>query len=151
MPVFRFRAQPALDLRRREQEAAQRELARADAERQRAQARVGAAERALADATRGADAAVPASGMTRIDWYRSWLLRLERERAALSEALQGREAVVVQARASALAVRRRCEALERLRAKAYQMYLAADAAAERKTIDEAAAQRHARRAITEGA
>ena len=48
MAGFRFRAQPALDLRRREYEVAQRVLARADAERHQAHTRVEAAECASA-------------------------------------------------------------------------------------------------------
>jgi flagellar export protein FliJ len=152
MARFRFRPQPALDLRRREHEAAQRELARADLERQRAQSHVEAAERALVGAVRSADAAARTPGaVSQLDWYRSWIVRLEGERAETSEALRTHERTVLTARAASLAARRRHEALERLREKAYAAHLAGEADAERKLIDEVASQRYARRAITEGA
>ena len=82
MPAFRFRAQPALDLRRREYEAAQRALARADAERHHAQMHVEATECAIEQGRRDADAAVRANptGADR-EWYRFWIVRLERDRS----------------------------------------------------------------------
>jgi flagellar export protein FliJ len=150
--AFRFRAQPALDLRRREHDAAQRELARADAERQRARDRVDAAGRAIADARRQADAALAGESPGEAEWYRFWIVRLDRDRTALMAALRDREADVARARAACLAARQRCEALARFREKAWAAYRAAEAAHERKTIDDIATQRFAaRRDITEGA
>ena len=146
MAGFRFRAQPALDLRRREYEAAQRVLARADAERQQAHTRVEAAERASAQARREADDAVrtPVGGRDR-EWYRFWIVRLDREREAAAATLTQKDAAVAAARAACLHARQRCEALERFRDKAHTAYLAGLAAEERKIIDDLATQRYALR------
>ena len=146
MRAFHFRAQPALDLRRREHEAAQRVLARADAERQQAQARVHEAERTIAEARAAADAAArhTAIGPDR-DWYRFWIIRLDRERQALQRALHVCDAALEAARTACMEARRRCEALERFREKALDAHRAAADAEERKAIDELATQRYALR------
>jgi flagellar export protein FliJ len=147
MPVFTFRAQPALDLRRREHEAAQRVLARADAERQQARARLDAAERAAAQGRHDADtAARSALGQGEREWYRFWIIRLDRERGAAAVHLQRHDEALAHARSACLQARQRCEALERLREKAYAAYLEGVTAAEKKIIDELATQRYALRA-----
>jgi len=146
MAGFRFRAQPALDLRRREYEVAQRVLARADAERHQAHTRVEAAECASAQARREADEAVrtPVAARDR-EWYRFWIVRLDREREAAAATLAQQDAAVAAARAACLQARQRCEALERFRDKAHTAYLAGLAAEERKIIDDLATQRYALR------
>ena len=152
MPAFRFRAQPALDLRRREHDAAQRALARADAERQRARDRVDTADRALSAAQRDLDdvSRTPGSQQER-EWYRFWIVRLEQERTALQVTLTACEEAVAVTRAACLNARQRCEALERFREKAYVAYVAAEAVRDRKMIDELAARRFtARRNVSEG-
>jgi flagellar export protein FliJ len=143
---FKFRAQPALDLRRREYEVAQRVLAQADAERQRTQAHVEAADRASAQARREADDAVrtPVAGRDR-EWYRFWILRLDRERETAAVTLARADEAVNAARVACLKARQRCEALERFRDKAHTAYLAGLAAEERKIIDDLATQRYALR------
>jgi flagellar export protein FliJ len=142
MRAFRFRAQPALDLRCREHDAAQRALARADAERQRARERVAAAEARVRAAQHEADAA--GSGTDR-EWYRFWIVRLEQERAACRLDLERREADVAAARAAWLLARQRRESLERLKEKSYRAHLAAEDLRERRMIDELAARRFATR------
>jgi flagellar export protein FliJ len=146
MPAFKFRAQPALDLRRREHEAAQRVLARADAERQQARARLDAAERAAAQARHDADTAARGSAAhADREWYRFWIIRLDRERGAATMHLQRHDEALAHARSACLQARQRCEALERLREKAYAAYLAGVTAAEKRIIDELATQRYALR------
>ena len=146
MAGFRFRAQPALDLRRRDYEVAQRVLARADAERHQAHARVEAAGCASAQARCEADEAAraPIAGRDR-EWYRFWIVRLDRERDVAAARLAQHDQAVAAARAACLQARQRCEALERFRAKAYTAYLAGLAAEERKIIDDLATQRYALR------
>jgi flagellar export protein FliJ len=143
---FKFRAQPALDLRRREYEAAQRVLARADAERQHAHTRLEAAERAGAQARREADetARTPDAARDR-EWYRFWIVRLDRERETAAATLAQHDELVAAARSACLQARQRCEALERFRDKAHSAYLAGLAAEERKIIDDLATQRFALR------
>ena len=146
MAGFKFRAQPALDLRRREYEDAQRVLARADAERHHAHARFEAAERAAAQARREADesARTPDAGRDR-EWYRFWIVRLDRERETAAATLTQHDELVAAARSACLQARQRCEALERFRDKAHSAYLAGLAAEERKIIDDLATQRYALR------
>jgi flagellar export protein FliJ len=146
MPAFRFRAQPALDLRRREYDAAQRALARADAERHHAQRHLEATECAIAQARRDADEAVRANpAATEREWYRFWIVRLERDRSDALAALTRQDARLAAARAACMQARQRCEALERFRQKAYDAWLASLEAEERKIIDDLATQRYALR------
>jgi flagellar export protein FliJ len=142
--AFKFRAQAALDLRTRELEAAQRDLARAEADRDLARQRVGEATRAVAAArVTAATAQQTATDCTALQWYRFWILRLDHERKALETTLTAREEAVRQATAACLRARQRRESLARFRDKAQLAYEAAEAAAERKLIDELATRRYA--------
>ena len=142
MPTFRFRAQAALDLRRREFDAARRELAVAEQVRDDARRRVehaDAAVRAARDA--GSARAHQAGTITDWHWYRFWILRLEHERTAEGVVLASKEARVEAARVACARAKQRCESLERFRAKARETFDAAEAAAERKLVDELATRR----------
>jgi flagellar export protein FliJ len=142
--AFRFRAQAALDLRARELEEAQRELARAEARRAAAQAAVEEATWAAAQARTQAAGVQREGGSVRdLEWYRFWILRLDHERAALAAALAAREHDVARVTAACLRARQRRESLERFKQKARAAYDAAELAAERKVIDELAARRFA--------
>jgi flagellar export protein FliJ len=141
---FRFRAQAALDLRVREHEAALRELARAESEQQRADAQLQLAARTLEEGKRTADAAVrTATSAADLQWYRFWIVRLDRERGVCAAAVQRQSEVVAAARSACLAARQRRESLERFRDKAQAASLEAEAATERKLIDELATRRFA--------
>ena len=153
MPTFRFRAQPALELRRREHEAAQRALARVDAERQHTDVRLSSAEHTLGAARKESDEASTRPELQpKLEWYRFWIVKLEQERVALRAALDACETAVAEARAACLAARQRYEALDRLREKAYSAYVAEEAAADRKQIDELAVRQFiAQRRADQGA
>jgi flagellar export protein FliJ len=142
MQKFRFRADVALDVRRRALEQAERELARAEQDRLDASRRVEAADAAVRDAQR---TAIPAAGEPAapqlMQWYRFWIVRLEHERRRQQQLLAARDAGVITARAACVQAKQQCRALERLREKALARHAAADAAEERKLIDELAAQR----------
>ena len=142
MPTFRFRAQAALDLRRRQLDDARRELADAERVRDLARLRVVDADAALAEARAAGTARAHEAGtITEWHWYRFWILRLEYERRAEAAALMSREALVEQARVACLTAKQRCESLERYRQKALDAFEAAEAAAERKLVDELATRR----------
>ena len=142
MPTFRFRAQAALDLRRRQFDTARRELAETERVRDEARRRVDAADASLAAARRdGSERAHRAGTITDWHWYRFWILRLEHERVAELAALSAREALVEASRAACARARQRYESLERFRDKAREAFEAAEAAAERKLIDELATRR----------
>lgn len=144
MPVFRFRAQAALDLRRRELEATQRELARTQRDLAAARQRLAGAEAAYRSASDETAARMRETATsTELHWYRSWILRLDHERKAGAATVAAREASVASAANACMHAKRRCESLERLRTRAQQTHEAAEAAAERKLIDELATRRHA--------
>ena len=75
-----------------------------------------------------------------------WIIRLDRERDIAKSVLAQHDAVLAAARALCLQARQRCESLERFREKAHRAFLEAEAAEERKIIDDLATQRYALRA-----
>jgi flagellar export protein FliJ len=140
---FKFRAQAALDLRTRELQDAQRQLARAEGDRDAARLRVQHADEALDGArTQAAAAERTATDCTALQWYRFWILRLSHERKAHAAALAAREEAVKRAAAACMRAEQKREALDRFREKARLGYEAAEAAAERKLIDELATRRY---------
>ena len=142
--AFRFRAQAALDLRTRELEVAQRDLARAETDRDLARRRVGAATDAVARARATAsEAQRTATDCTALQWYQFWITRLDHERTAHETTLTAREEAVRRATDTCMRARQRRESLARFREKAQLGYEAAEAAAERKLIDELATRRYA--------
>jgi flagellar export protein FliJ len=141
---FKFRAQAALDLRTRQLQDAQRELARAEGDRDAARLRVEAADAALDEARAQATAAQrTATDCTALQWYRFWILRLSHERKAHGVTLAAKEEAVARATAACMRAQQRREALDRFREKARLGYEAQEAAAERKLIDELATRRYA--------
>ena len=141
---FRFRAQAALDLRLREEEQAQRDLARAQGDRELARQRFEAAAGAARDARVQVDAAArECRSVNELQWYRFWIVRLDHERNGHAAAVVARDAAVQRAAAKLTEARLRRESLERFKTKARAAYDAAEADAERKLIDELATQRFA--------
>ena len=136
MRGFRFRAQAALDLRRREDEEAQRAMAQAEA-------RVQAAIAAVRDAHRRAEQARiecaqaigQADSFAQLMWHRSWIVRLEQERIAAATTLGARQKEHARAAAARQAARLRVEALERFKEKAQRAWVAKAAAEEQKHLD----------------
>ena len=144
--MFKFRAQAALDLRSRELEQAQRELARAQELRDAAARRLEEADAAAARAReQGAGAQRTAKAVTELEWYHFWILRLAHERTALVAALAAREEDVKRAAAACMRARQRRESLVRFKDKARAAYDEAQRAAEMKLIDELATRRFVRR------
>jgi flagellar export protein FliJ len=143
--TFKFRAQAALDLRQRELEEKQRQLARAEELRDAARGRLQQAERDAADArTQATEAQRTVSDVTALQWYRFWILRLDHERTAHAAALAAREQDVMQAAAACMRARQRRESLDRFRKKAQAAHEEAQQAAEMKLIDELATRRYGR-------
>lgn len=130
MRPFQFRAQPALDLRRKQEDDARRALADAQAAHESAQARAVAADLKLRVA---ADELVAAqrtgTESWRIDWHQSWMTRLRLEADASQRATAISAATVERATASVVAAFQRRRTLERLRDRARRRY---DAEAERQ-------------------
>jgi flagellar export protein FliJ len=142
--AFRFRAQAALDLRTRELQDAQRELARFEADRDAARLRLTQAEQAVIDARDQATTAQrTVTDCTALQWYQFWILRLDHERKAHVAALAAREEAVKRAAAVCMRAQQRRESLDRFREKARLGYEAEQDAVERKLIDELATRRYA--------
>jgi flagellar FliJ protein len=142
---FKFRAQAALDLRQRELEQAQRQLARTEELRDAARRRL---EQAGEESKRAREQATEAQrtggDVVMLQWYRFWIIRLDHERAAHATALAAREREVTQAAAACMRAKQRRESLERFRRKAQAAHDDAEQAAEMKMIDELATRRYAR-------
>ncbi|MGE0591275.1 MAG: flagellar export protein FliJ [Vicinamibacterales bacterium] len=152
MARFLFRPQAALELRRRQLEAAQRDLAIAERDRLAVRRRVEEADVAIASAAAQAAAALGAAGSAQDrEWYRFWIHRLRRERDGHAASLTARESAVQRATQALMGAKQRCESLERLRAHARRAYDEQLAAEERKLIDELATQQFAARARHKGA
>src|SRR5690349_18065600 len=107
MAKFIFRAQVALDLRRKQEDAARLALAEAHARLQEAERAMARAEDQLRDALQQArDTDAQASDPTLSIWYRNWIQRLRREVARCAQILDGRQADAKAAEAKALEARR---------------------------------------------
>lgn len=140
---FRFRAQAALDLRTRLLHDAQRELARAEGDRDIAHMRLRQAD-AMCEAARvrAADAMRGGADCTALQWYQSWIVRLDHECTSASATLALRETAVQRQIQACLEAQQRREALDRFREKARAGFDALEAAGERKLIDELATRRY---------
>jgi flagellar export protein FliJ len=141
--VFTFRAQPALDLRRREYDARRRTLAGAQfelaAERRRFEQACDtlcAAREAMT--RRMADT----HASPQLDWHRVWIQRLERSSSALGFAVAEKEARAVAAMAECVTARQRFESLERLKENARSVWDDAERASERRELDAVATMRY---------
>jgi flagellar protein FliJ len=142
---FLFRAEHALELRRRQEEEAQRALAEAERRAQEAEAEVRAAREALARTMReGAEEERRAGDLARRVWYRNWIagqrLRIERSERTLDE----RRGDVRAAAERALLAHRKRRALEKFRERALAAWTRAALHEEQKGMDELATARYAR-------
>ncbi len=136
MAAFRFRAQAALDLRRTQDEEAQRVLAAAQAATAAARGDVERAVRRLAEAAeRAREEEARAADTTAAIWYRNWMKGLQRAIALAQVALGERLAAERAATARALEARRRLRSLERLRDRLWKAAQRAELRAEQKEFD----------------
>jgi flagellar export protein FliJ len=139
MSDFRFRAQVALDLRRRQEDAAATVLARAEAALREVTAQQAAAEverqGALA-AQREAERAGTDAGT--LEWHWNWINRLAATWVRLGHEVEVRRLAVGEAERVWREARRRRLALERMRDLALQRHQEAQHRKEVKTIDELA-------------
>lgn len=139
MRSFRFRAAAALDMRRREEDAAALELARKDASFRQIVAALQSAE----DAKESALADQHAQSQQGIDiatlfWHRNWIVRLQATVVSLrADRFAAQQAVQIARQAWQLAKRRRLS-LERLRDRALARHRADEQREELKVIDELA-------------
>ena len=151
MKAFRFRARPALELRRRQDETAQGELAAAQTAERCAAADVAAAEAAVRTAlTRSLELEAAATDPATRDWHRNWITRQRQELARSKDQLTEREAETLAAGNHASAARRRLRSLERLRDRAWRAYQHESSRIERRELDLLANLRYVARRRLEG-
>jgi flagellar export protein FliJ len=139
MAAFRFRAAAALDLRRRQEDAAAVVLGQAEARFHEVSSEFTAAEaarvRALADqaaqASRGIDVAT-------LFWHRNWIIRLQATVDDVRTQVRAQSVKVNEARRQWQQARQRRLVLDRLRERALVRYRANEQRAELKDMDELA-------------
>ena len=142
---FVFRAEAALELRRREEETAQRELAAAsERERQARETRDAAVERVEAAKRAAAEAEARAGEVTERLWHRNWISAQHQHAGRAQQALDQRQHEAREAAARALEAHRKRKALDRLKQRALQQWIRAAEREEQKSIDELATSKHAR-------
>lgn len=144
MKPFTFRAEAALELRRRQDEEARRRLAAAETRLAEARTELAQAVARFEEALRRAreEDQRPGDVAGRV-WYRNWMVghrqRVDRCRAIVTAC----ETDVASARAAAALARRRLRSLERLKERAWQAYRTAERREEQKELDALASQRYA--------
>jgi len=136
---FRFRPQPALDLRKKQEDAAA--AAVAEARRASASAEAVRLERQTSfdEAAKRAAAADAAGGdVTVAIWHRNWM-RSQRRELVRSEAIaEDRRVMLRDAESRLIEARRRVRVLERLRERALDMHQRREREIEQKALDELA-------------
>jgi flagellar export protein FliJ len=136
MAKFVFRAQAALDLRQKQEDAAKLALAEAQARLQEAELAMMRAEAAVDDGlTRARDTEKEASDPTLAIWYRNWIHRLRREVARAAQILDGRQADAKAAEAKAMEARRAVRVIEKLRDRAWNAHTTRERQEEQKALD----------------
>lgn len=141
---FTFRAQAALDLRRREHDSRRRELATAQWEVRTARQQLAEAARMLADARRDAgDTMQRTFDAEALRWHQLWITRLARARGAYEALVADKESACVRAAVACETARQRAEAMERLREKALGAWREAARLYEQREFDALATMRHA--------
>ncbi|MEW6321170.1 MAG: flagellar export protein FliJ [Acidobacteriota bacterium] len=146
MPAFRFRAQAALDVRIRREEAAERALAVAQAALRAAEAATAAAAAAVEEAmARGLAGAGAATGAHELAWHRNWIVRHRQALGGCRRLEQERRAEVHLAREALMRARRERKALDKLKERAWRAYLLGETRAEQRELDLLGAIGHVRK------
>ena len=139
MAPFKFRAAAALDLRRRQEQDAARDLARAEAAFREAERVLASGERAHAQAQQAQAVQARSSiGIAALFWHRNWIARLHTTVADLRAEVRKCAEGVAAAEAAWRRARQRRMALDRLRDRAWARYQAEEQRQERLVIDELA-------------
>ena len=139
MAAFRFRAAAALDLRRRQEDAAAAALGQAEARFHEVSSEFAAAEaaRGRAQADQAAQARQGIDTAT-LFWHRNWIIRLKATVDDCSAQVRAQSAAVNECRRKWQLARRRRLVLERLRDRAQTRHRALEQRVELKDMDELA-------------
>jgi len=143
MRPFKFRAQAALDLRRREHDEALRRRAVTEAALVAADQAIAEAGKTIAAADQERAALMKGTVVeySRLQWHQAWRARCLEERAQLQARRTQREEDLQQATLYVSQTHRRLRSLERLREHALAAWMRAAQQDEQKTMDALAASR----------
>ena len=144
---FRLRAQPALDLRIKQDDLAQKAAADAETRRNRARDARDAAVRAVADSIARANDDVgrnPADASMRT-WYRNWIVAKRQGLARCERDLEVRERELRDAQQAAIETRKKRRALEKFRERRLDTYEQGEHREEARALDELGTLRFALR------
>jgi len=146
MRPFRFRAEAALQMRRREHDRALVMLARAQAAFVAAQQGVEAAQKAIEHADRELQQAMQTPDpQLPLGWYRSWRLKVREDHRAAEARRDARDKDVREATGEVSRSRQRVRSLERLRELAVAAWERESRRSDQRTMDALASMRFARR------
>ena len=146
MATFRFRPQVALDLRQREEDAAQLVVAQARVESDRAAQAYADAQAALdAGMARTAAADLAGGSVTDTIWHRNWIRSLRRELVRTEAHAEDRRVQLEAAEQALVVARERVKALERLKERAWTAHLQREGQEEQRAMDDLATLRFALR------
>ena len=150
MADFIFRPQPALDLRRREEDAAQLVVSEARVISDRA-AQAFAGAQAAFDAGSARTAALDAAGgsITDVIWHRNWIRSLRRELVRTEANAEDRRVQLEAAEQALLVARERVKALERLKERAVAAHQERERREEQRAMNDLATLRFAIRQRSE--
>ena len=151
MRPFKFRAQAALDLRKRQDDEAQQNLAATTRTRLLAETNVEVASTAVDESMRQARNALQsvASGDLHV-WHRNWIVSRKQELAVQREALAKSRAAEQLARQRAQDARRAVRSLERWFERVWRKHEQAQQRVERRELDEMGALRYVARSRAQG-
>ena len=150
MAAFIFRPQTALDLRRREVDAAQLAVAEARAISDRAaQAFAGAQSSFDAGSARAAALDAAGGSITDVIWHRNWIRSLRRELVRTEANAEDRRVQLEAAEQALVAARERLKALERLKERAIAAHQEHERRKEQRAMNDLATLRFAIRQRSE--
>ena len=150
MAAFVFRPQPALDMRRREEDRAQLAVsdARVISERA-AQAYVEAQAAFEAGTARAAALDAAGGSITDVIWHRNWIRSLRRELVRTEANAEDRRVQLEAAEQALVTARERVKVLERLKERAIEAHQERERRDEQRAMDDLATLRFALRQRSE--
>jgi flagellar export protein FliJ len=152
MPTFKFRAQPALDMRRKQEEAQHEAVNEARRVSEAADAALATAQIAFDEATqRAAQADAEGGDITAAIWHRNWIKSRRRELARCEAIAEDRRVQLQDAEKLLVEARRKVRVLERLRTRMWSAHQRQEQQAEQQRLDELAVLRFAIRQRGESA
>jgi len=150
MATFIFRPQPALDMRRREEDRAQLAVSEARVISERAAQAHTAAQAAFEAGTARATALDAAGGsITDVIWHRNWIRSLRRELVRTEANAEDRRVQLETAEQALVTARERVKVLERLKERAIEAHQERERRDEQRAMDDLATLRFALRQRSE--